>query len=93
MQRRDCICSWIVQGCEEIVVANIGLFLEVRFFPCLSLLYFEGLICLIIYCNVFHDVVRFISYCSFDFVVCAFEIVVYWKHRRGVENQNFRFGL
>ncbi len=67
MQRRDCICSWITEGCEEIVVADIGVFLEVRFFPCLSLLYFEGLIGLIIYCNVFHDVVRFISYC-FDFV-------------------------
>jgi hypothetical protein len=47
-------------------VANIGVFLEVRFFPCLSLLYFKGLIGLIIYFNVFHDVVRFISYCSFD---------------------------
>ncbi len=69
MQRRDCICYWITEGCEEIVVANIGIFSEVRFFPCLSLLYFKGLIGLIgliIYCNVFHDVVRFISYCSFD---------------------------
>ncbi len=56
----------IIEGCEEIVVANIGVFLEVRFFPCLSLLYFKGLIGLIIYFNVFHDVVRFISYCSFD---------------------------
>jgi len=49
-------------------MANIGVSLEVRFFPCLFLLYFKGLIGLIIYCNVFHDVVRFISYCSFDFV-------------------------
>jgi len=68
VQRRDCICSWITERCEEIVMANIGVSLEVRFFPCLFLLYFKGLIGLIIYCNVFHDVVRFISYCSFDFV-------------------------
>jgi hypothetical protein len=84
VQRRDYICSWITEGCEEIVVANIGVFLEVRFFTCLSLLYFEGLIGLIIYCNVFHDVVRFISYCSFDFVssmilrACRMVVLGFW---------------
>jgi hypothetical protein len=73
VQRRDCICSWITDGCEEIGVANIGVFSEVRFFPCLSLLYFERLIGFIIYIVMcFMMLWDFISYCSFWFCCVCF---------------------